>query len=621
MPFNLRAIAIVTTAASSLLSATAGAQTRADPTTWSLWRSDALAFPTEMRPAVPELTPERAISFGQFGEDLRLVLPDAANPPTDDDKALRRMADLIRTKLRRARIVSASALPLEARDKTLLLLGTVENNAVLKQVLGASADPFMRGVVRGGYAIGAMPSPFQSSKQCIVAAGADGVGAWSAACVMAFSIHPQLERFGLIENWPVAVGPGAYWVPFEARVTADPWKYEVKPRAGDPPPKPAMPFGVRIWGSPMPTLEGYQRVIRALAAAGVNTVMVQSGGWVDRPDAAKVFTQALDVAWQEGIYTVLYVGNDERSHFPAALSANHKAVVMATRDHPGLLGYQLYNQLAAKLTPDERALVEEQVRWLRATTDKPIGNEVVWGHNVVPIPADKQQLIRDLQSWGNDLLSSDYAPIGGWANEPILSRWEGKMIELTKLGVKPEAVLQAHVPFIEPTVPSREALRNQFWWALVGGATGFYVETAYNFTHFSARGLLTWTGQPQPDGRYDELAALAQIVRKISPTVVGMTALDAKDAAATHVAIAASEPGVALRLKRTPRGELLGILINTSVAKPSEARLTVDADDVAYDAYDLFDGECNGRLDRSRPLSVALPPGGGGVFEFRVAKP
>jgi hypothetical protein len=35
-----------------------------------------------------------------------------------------------------------------------------------------------------------------------------------------------------------------------------------------------------------------------------------------------------------------------------------------------LLGWHLYNQLAAKVTPEQRDLVREQLAWLRSVSDK-----------------------------------------------------------------------------------------------------------------------------------------------------------------------------------------------------------------------------------------------------------
>src|SRR5262249_26625887 len=142
---------------------------------------------------------------------------------------------------------------------------------------------------------------------CVLALGSDPVGAWRAAAVMAYSIHPDKARLGPLRRWPVDIPDGTNWIPFEAKTTVDPDAYEVRPLPDPPPRKPRVPVSVRIWGSPMPTLGSYQRVIRALAPTGIDTVVVQSGGWVDLPDAAETFVKALDIAWQEGLYTVLYV--------------------------------------------------------------------------------------------------------------------------------------------------------------------------------------------------------------------------------------------------------------------------------------------------------------------------
>jgi hypothetical protein len=573
-----------------------------------------------MQPVVPELSSQPPIDFGRFGEDLRIVVPEVDGPADRDQKALRRMAELIVDKARRAKIVATEKLTAEDHTKTLLVLGTPESNSVAQELLKNSPES-MAEVRPGGYAIQPIANPWAAGKQCIVALGQDGVGAWGAAEILAFSIHPEKEQLGALRNWPVQLPEGTYWLPFEAKYTLDPWSYEKKPLPSPIPPKPAIPFGVRIWGSPMPTLESYQRVIRSLAQTGMNTVVVQSGGWVDLPDAPKVFTKALDIAWQEGLYTILYVGNEEVAHLPAPLSPAHQAVVLATRDHPGLLGWHLYNQLAAKLTPDQRDLVRAQLAWLRSVSDKPIGNEVVWGHNAVEIPGDKQTLIRDLKSWGNDIIATDYAPIGGWTKVPELSRWEARLRELAKLDVRSEAVLQGHVPFLEPTVPRREELRNQFWWCVAGGAQGFYVETAYLFTHFSVRGLLDWTGKPLPDGRYDEVCELAATTRKLEHTLLAARRLDDTAAAKTHVGLVDSRQPAALRLFAAPDGVLYALVINHRLDREAAVRMTILADDLVFRATDVLADDNRGRLDQHRQMLIKIPPGGAAVYELSPLSP
>src|SRR5262249_32588425 len=153
------------------------------------------------------------------------------------------------------------------------------------------------------------------------------------------------------------------------------------------------------------------------------------------------------------------------------------------------------------LTPPQRELVREQMQWLSARTARPVANEIVWGHNLVEPPADKVALVDDLKRWGMTALATDYAPVGGWSREPDLGRGGGRLLSARRFGLPLDAVLQAHVPFLDPRLPRDVDLRNQFWWALAGGARAFYIECAYNFTHFSNRGLLTWDLHEQADGR------------------------------------------------------------------------------------------------------------------------
>ncbi|HWB00956.1 MAG TPA: hypothetical protein VG713_20835 [Pirellulales bacterium] len=601
-----------------LANSVAVAETRRDPRTWILWRCGPIPFPNEMKPSVPELSREAAIDFGRFGEELRIVLPTTDALPSVDDAAVRRMAELIAEKAPRAKIIAAPKLSDEDCKATLLLLGTVDSNPWIRKVLGDRSAALLADVRPKGYAITHVDGPFAPGQQCIVACGADGAGAWAAAEILAYSIHPDKKELGTLRNWPVELPLGTYWLPFTARYTLDADRYEIRARTEPDPPRPRIPFGVRIWGSPMPTLESYQRVIRALARTGMNTVVVQSGGWVDVANAPALFTKALDIAWQEGLYTILYVGNEELAHLPAPLSDAHRAVVLATKDHPGLLGWHLYNQLAAKLSEEQRNMVREQLAWLRSVSDKPIGNEVVWGHNLIAIPEDKQQLMSDLQRWGNDTIATDYAPIGGWTREPVLANWELRLRELEKLGIKSEAVLQAHVPFLEPTVPSREALRNQYWWALAGGAKGFFIETAYLFTHFSVRGLLSWTGEPLTDGRYDEVCELAAITRKLEAAIADSDPLDESEASETGIALVRSRHDVALRMRRNAAGTVYAILINGALEAEATVRITAAGSKAVYRVADLMTGSDRGRLDADRRMIVKLPAGGGAVFRLET---
>ena len=483
---------------------------RADPSRWILWRCGPLPFPTTIVPMVPEtLAAGPVIEFGKFGKELCVVLPDGLGDGYAD-RALHAMAALlVHDKGRNTGTVTAKDIGPEQREKHLLLLGRLETNPVVREVLGNAAGDYMKGIPPGGYRIGSLPSPFANGRSAILALGADADGAWAAAGIMAFSIRPQQNRLGAVKGFPVKAPEGMSWARFDASYTGRRDHVELPPVPSPKPERPRVPFGVRLWGSPMPTLDSYQRLIRALKPLGINTIVVQLGGWPDLEDAAGRCRTALDVAYREGIFTVLYAGNEMAGHLPAPLTENHRAIVAACDNHPGLLGWHLYNQLASKLTPEQRALVEEQTRWLSGLTNKAVGHEIVWGHNAASIPDDKVQLIHDCKAWGMNVVASDYAPIGGWTKDADLSRWEARFLNLRSFGLPTEAVLQAHVPFLDPAVPAAAEVRNQFWWAMAGGARAFYFETACLYTHFSFRGILSWDLRPLPDGRYDEIRALA----------------------------------------------------------------------------------------------------------------
>ncbi len=571
-----------------------------------------------MRPAVPEtLEAGPAIEFGKFGKELCIVLPDGLG---DDyaGRALRAMAGLlVHDKGRNTITVNAGAIGPEHRARQLLLLGTLDTNPVARDVLGPAARDYMRGIPAGGYRIGTRPSPYDKGRHAILALGADMDGAWAAAGIMAFSVRPEKDRLGAVRRFPVKLPEGMCWAPFEANYIGRRDAVELPPIPSPEPQGPRVPFGVRLWGSPMPTLDSYQRLIRALKPLGINTIVVQPGGWPDLPDAAERCRKALDIAYREGIFTVLYAGNEMEAHLPAPLTDNHRAIVAACDGHPGLLGWHIYNQLSSKLTPEQRKLVEDQTRWLSDLTEKPVGHEIVWGHNTADIPDDKAQLIRDCKAWGMGVIASDYAPIGGWTKDADLSRWEGRFLNLRPFGLPAEAVLQAHVPFLNPAVPTAAEVRNQFWWALAGGATGFYVETACLYTHFSFRGLLGWDLQPLPDGRFDAVGEIAAASQKLAGCIRGARIPSPEEAAATGIALAEPSKRLHLRIRALPEGDCFALLINSDLAAPASARLTVAIDGIAYEATDLLAGEMRGRLDGMRKMAVTAPPGGAVCLRLR----
>jgi len=593
----------------TLASAGTFAGTKNDPSAWILWRAAPIAFPDSITPRVPELMQgDPPIDFKNDGSDLTIIMPDS--PGDDyDGKALDWARRFIVDKVRMARVIAAGKVTEEDLRHHLLLLGTVENNSFTKRILGDATGAFMQGIRPGGYHIQAVEHPTLKTRRAILALGSDMRGAYGAGAVLCHAIHPNREGVNELKNWPAKVPAGCYWLPFEAKASPPEREYEITGPPIPPPPKPPVPFAVRVWGSPMPTLASYQRLVRALKATGMNTIVVQSGGWVDLPDAAGIFVKALDIAWQEGIYTCLYVGNEEAAHQSAPLTANHRDVILATKNHPGLLAFHLYNQLGTKDAPEQYKDLEGQVRWIKSVTDKPLSVEVVWGHNSVAIPDDKQKLMRDLKSWGVDVIGTDYAPIGGWSGKPYLPRWEQKILELRSIEDKTEVLLQAHVPFVGATVPGAAQVRNQFWWAVAGGVHGCYVEVSCLFTHFSMRGLLSWDLQPLEDGRFGAVKEIAADSRKLAEFIRDARITTPEEAAAKGITLATPGQRLHLRIRTLPNGDCYALLINEDLDKPASSRLTVKPG-ISYKVTDILEARERGVLDASRKMSVTAPPGG-----------
>lgn len=576
-----------------------GSTSKSDPAAWILWRAAPIAFPDRISPQVPELMQgEPLIDFTNNGSDLTIVIPDGLGDDFDS-RALDWAKRYVIDKVRKARVTTASKVSGEDLKHHLLCLGTMQNNAFAARIAGSS---FLEGITPEGYRIKTADHPVNKSKRVILALGADMKGAYSAGAVMCHAIHPNKPGVNELRGWPVKVPPGCYWIPFEAKAAPPVSGYEKTPLPDSTPPKPRVPFAIRVWGSPMPDHPSYQRLVRALKPTGVNTIVVQSGGLVDLPDAAQRFVSLLDIAWQEGIYTCLYVGNEENAHSSAPLTENHKAVVLATKDHPGLLAFHLYNQLGTKDSPEQYKDLEQQVRWI-SSFGKPTSVEVVIGHNRIEVPPDKAKLLRDLKSWGIDVIGTDYAPIGGWSNKPDLMRWETKMLAWRPYEDKTEVLIQAHAPFVGAAVPSKEQVRNQFWWALAGGVHGYFVEVSYNVTHMSMRGLVGWDFKPLPDGRYEAVTEIAADSQKMVEFVTETEMVKAEE-----VGLAFAEPSQSLHLRARKKadGTLFALIINEDLARAHGTKLSVK-EGTAYRVTDVLSGKDRGKIDPSRKMVVSVP--------------
>ena len=589
------------------------AQSKAEPESWILWRSGPIAFPDVISPATAEsLANGPVINFGDEGADLTIVLPDEMSDD-HDDRALAVMARHIQGKAPRAALIRASELSATGAERQLIVLGTFACSSLARSLRSAAGDDYLADVPSGGYHLRTIAHPNAAGKRAILALGADMRGAWGAATVLAHAVHPKQPRLGTLSRWPVVIEDGCHWAPFEARCASSPNEVDdIAPST--PPSPPQVPFGVRCWGSPMPTLASYQRMVRALAATGMNTIVVQSGGWVDLPDAAETFRRAVDLAYREGIFTVLYVGNEEKAHLPAALTDNHRAVVEAVKNLPGLLGFHVYNQLAADMPPEDYAMLADQVRWLRSRTAKPIGVEVVWGHNSVALPESKARLVRDLKSWGVDTIAHDYAPIGGWSQTHDLSLFEGRFRQLEPFGVKREAVLQAHVPFLEPTVPTRWELRNQFWWCLAAGVDAYYVECAFLGNHFSNRGLLNWAFEPHDDGRFAEVTELAAAAKALSPMLTRSRPATESEVAELGWGATTPEGEVAVRFRRGEGESWYVVAVNRSLDRAAVATLSRGAGRGSLSAQPLYPAAPAETWPAGASLAMPLAPGGGACW-------
>lgn len=577
---------------------------------WSNWRSAPLNFPTYINPSVPEtLEGGPAVNFGPNGEDLAVIVPNYTHEDKNQE-ALFYVA--YRLRLPETVVTDVMDLTENLKRRNIIMLGTLENNPLIKQVLDSRTDNFWDGISHNGYKIQVIENPWSQGKRIILAVGYDDIGAWQAATVMQISRHGKVHtgKVGKLKRWPTDLPEGYFWAPFEAaysgcknseRLNITPNKKFVHPR---------VPFGVRCWGSPTPKVETFGRMLKSLKKFGVNAVVVQPGGWPDLKNPGPVCKGVLDQAYNEGISVRFYVGNEERSHYPAELSEGHKKMTMAIKDHPALAAWRLYNQLESDMTEEERGLVKKQIQWLGSISNKPIGMEVAWGHDTGPIPEDKRALIDDLLKWGGNEIAHDYAPIGGWSKKHQMDLWEQRLQDLED----PFAILQAHVPFTEPTIPTAAELRNQYWWSVVGGAKGFFFEAAYVYTHFSNRGLLGWDLEPLPDGRIQEVERLSHITKKIEDMIINSKPASVNEVQGLNFEFLSNQEEIAVRFRTCPDAVFYLILINKNLTRPAEANFSLNTKNSYFKITQLTPEIKEYDFGKKKIVTENILPGGGACF-------
>ena len=587
---------------------------------WQMMRLGPFPYPDDIHPEVPEtLAGGPPLVFDDYFGNLTLVLPDRMNEIASDRDAhaLEKMVHLIWTRARRCRIVHANTFDPAASDHHLAVLGTMANNSFARRFLQKADPQFMKGLKPGAYRVKAFPRPQTPKRLAIFALGTDMEGAWRAAIFLYFSLHRQKTRLGALAGWSKSLPAGSYWARVEARFTGDPNFVPPTPAPEPAPPRPHVPYGIRTWNSPTPTLESYDRMIRALKPSGINCIVLQPGGWQDVADSGHVCRAALDIAWSHGLYTIFYIGNDWIGHRPSPLKINHKAIAAAIRHHPGLLSWRVYNQLTDALTPVEEFQVRTQIAWVREISDLPVGVEVVWGHASGQPPEGKARLLKKLAQWGCDELETDCSPVGGWSYTKKIDVWEQKIKALSQFSKVPMALLQGHIVFRDPVVVTPAQMRNQYWWALAGGAKGFFWETACLVNHFSNRGFLTWALKPTGDGRLEEVARLAKVTRRLEDVILHTTPTSRDKPPLPGFRIVTGAKNVAVRFRRDEHTQgLYLLLINRDVGKPAPVAWTAGQPGTVAELAQ--GGQPDQPLAAGAKVTASLPPGGGACYRIRI---
>ena len=588
---------------------------------WQMMRLGPFPYPNDIRPEIPEtLAGGPPVVFEDYFGNLTLVLPDRTEEVASDrdSHALDKMVYSIWTRARRCRIVSADKFDESANGHHLAVLGTLDTNSFAREFLGKVEPGFMKGLKLGAYRVQALPLPQAPKRRAIFALGTDPEGAWRAAIFFYLSLHRQKTRLGALAGWSQELPAGSYWAPVEARFTGDPGVAPPTPAPRSAPPRPRVPYGIRTWNSPTPTLESYDRMVRALKPSGINCIVVQPGGWQDVADSGAVCRAALDIAWSHGLHTVFYIGNDLVGHRPSPLQTNHKAIAAAIRHHPGLLSWRVYNQLADALTPVEQFLVRSQIAWLREISALPIGVEVVWGHASGAPPERKAWLLKKLSQWGCDELETDCAPVGGWSYTKRIDVWEEKIAALSQYSKAPMALLQGHIVFRDPVVVTPAQMRNQYWWALAGGAKGFFWEAACVVNHFSNRGFLTWALRPTGDGRLAEVGRLAAVTRRLEDVILGSTPAPDHEAPLPGFELVEGREKIAVRPRASGEdAHVYLMLINRDTEKQIRAVWRCDR---SLGVAELAHGGNAHPLPAGQAEALTLAPGGGACYRIQLAQ-
>jgi sugar phosphate isomerase/epimerase len=415
-------------------------------------------------------------------------------------------------------------------------------------------------------------------------------------------------------SWPTNA---AFWLPFEAAYTNNANRVVLPDPLPDMPPVPAIPCGLRIWGGPIPTLESWQRLLREAKKMNINSVIVQSGGWVDMRNPEILYPAMLDLAQAEGIYVTMYVGNETaKSHYPVAwTNSNHTRIITAIKNHPALLHFALYNQLTRleNMTADEIQTLDGQIAYLSTNTDKSIDVEVCGDQNNHEFAAEKIALMEHLRDRGVKIISTDVAPVGGWSATHDHTIWETRIERILDLGLTPMCCIQAHIPFEGPAIPAEADVFLQFWLNVAAGTRGFYYEAAYVYNHYSIRGLLSWKLKPLPDGRAGAAAATMGYLPALTNMLVNSQKVD-DPVSASALTIETANPDNVLMRMRTDGIRSWLFLINRDTANPVEFTLKRTVAESLY-LREVAPGSSS-RLITETGDRLSLPPGQGVCFEM-----
>jgi hypothetical protein len=527
---------------------------------WTYWISGPIDLPDEMWPLTPETSLNHPVDLSRA---TTIVLPDL-DSNDKDSVALWQATSWILNKIPHAQMITPGEFSTEHENTNLILLGTLEGNPVIAQILWAASidsNELMEDIVGDGYRITYFEDVVSSPYDVILMLANSRAAAWQTAILL----------FGSIDN------AGDCWQVFDAVYYGRPEAVEHTARIKSSQKYNAeeiLPIGVDMWNYPTLSLSSLKRVLKVLRACQMNTVRISASAFQHVEDPAGCVEKILDIGYSENLKMVINVGNEQLDHKPHDLTDEHWKTICGIKDHPALLSWLLYDELGSG---DSYKAIADQLAWLqKIDANHPI--DTIIASSFISVSETKKEEMRFLRDRGVDIVTMDYYPWGNWVADSNIARWEEKMAAGYEQGIIPWAIIQGHTTVSEAIMPTPEMMRNQTWWCIAGRARGFFYANPCLYNNATNRGFLSLDGRPHEDGRFDEICRLIPMIKKLKHMLIKAEVVSAGDLSLNFEALTGfSESGGHARFMReTEREQDYIILINKDLSSSVMVEFSID---------------------------------------------